>query len=254
MQPIFKVGELCGFNADEAKVQMPDKLVVLNLRHAVGRIEKFLGYGYEVYIRYKGEDFTLCFPECMLHAVEDTYLNRIKVSHQSEIVATGTGMYYKFGDGSMYGMDGKRYRLGVQGISEDTAQEIINRINAIRSHVKNPFEGIVFGGGRDYGKSWLKDWLETERKVVEDIVTNKKMPSFVAPRYVLKMDLDKVYARMPEPESKPESKMTKDRCIKLLEAYRAEREKVANGRKFERCLRESVVNEALERAIELLKG
>lgn len=52
---------------------------------------------------------------------------------------------------------------------------------------------------------------------------------------------------------KEESKMTKERCIKLLESYRAEREKVAKGRKFERCLRDSVVNEAIERAIELLK-
>ncbi|MBO6256219.1 MAG: hypothetical protein J6O49_21670, partial [Bacteroidaceae bacterium] len=71
---------------------------------------------------------------------------------------------------------------------------------------------------------------------------------------VLRVDLGKVYAKMPKPESKPESKMTKERCIKLLEAYRAEREKVAKGRKFERCLRDNVVNEALERAIELLKG
>ena len=52
---------------------------------------------------------------------------------------------------------------------------------------------------------------------------------------------------------KSESQMTKERCIKLLESYRAEREKVAKGRKFERCLRDSVVNEAIERAIELLK-
>lgn len=57
-----------------------------------------------------------------------------------------------------------------------------------------------------------------------------------------------------EQRSASESKMTKARCIKLLESYRAEREKIAKGRKFERCLRDSVVNEALERAIELLKG
>jgi len=49
------------------------------------------------------------------------------------------------------------------------------------------------------------------------------------------------------------SKMTKERCIKLLESYRAERDKVQKGRKFERCLRFDVVNEALEKAIELLK-
>jgi hypothetical protein len=49
-----------------------------------------------------------------------------------------------------------------------------------------------------------------------------------------------------------EGKMSKDRCVKLLQSYRAEREKVKKGRKFERCLRDSVVDEALERAIELL--
>lgn len=51
-----------------------------------------------------------------------------------------------------------------------------------------------------------------------------------------------------------EGKMSKSRCVKLLESYRAERDKVKKGRKFERCLRDSVVDEALERAIELLKG
>lgn len=49
-----------------------------------------------------------------------------------------------------------------------------------------------------------------------------------------------------------DGKMSKSRCVKLLESYRAEREKVKNGRKFERCLRDSIVDEALERAIELL--
>lgn len=215
MQPKYKVGELCGFNADEAKVQMPDKLVVLDLRHAVGRIEKFLGYGYEVYVRYKGEDFTLCFPECMLHAVEDTYLNRLKVSHQVAITATGTDMYFKFADGSMYGMDG-------------------NRKDPSGDQAKRP-DHIVFGGGRDYGKSCLQEIGEALSKLNE---TAKKT------RFSLKVDLGKDYATLPMP---------KQRCIKLLEAYRAEREKVAKGRKFERCLRDSVVNEAIERAIELLK-
>jgi len=50
-----------------------------------------------------------------------------------------------------------------------------------------------------------------------------------------------------------DGKMSKSRCVKLLESYRAERDKVKKGRKFERCLRDSVVDEALERAIELLK-
>jgi len=49
-----------------------------------------------------------------------------------------------------------------------------------------------------------------------------------------------------------DGKMSKDKCVKLLQSYRAERDKVKKGRKFERCLRDSVVDEALERAIELL--
>lgn len=123
-----------------------------------------------------------------------------------------------------------------------------------------------FGGGRvnehDLGEFRAPDYMgilhvsdhshriDTPfQRAIEAI--GKKIPSFVAPRYVLKMDLGNVYAKMPESESKPESKMTKDRCIKLLESYRAEREKVAKGRRFERCLRESVINEALECAIEL---
>lgn len=210
MQPKFKVGELCGFNADEAKVQMPDKLVVLNLLHAVGRIEKFLGYGYEVYIRYKGDDYLLCFPECMLHAVEDTYLNRIKVSHQSGIVATDTGMYFRFADGSMYGMDGKRYVNPIDikfGISEETCKKLTDCMKGIRMAVDN---------------MRVRDFMRAAPLHIDTLV--------------------------------PESKMTKERCIKLLESYRAEREKVAKGRKFERCLRADVVNEALEKAIELLKN
>ena len=210
MDPKFRKGDLCGFNVDEAKIQLPHKLAVLNLTHAVGRIEKFLGYGYEVYVRYKGEDFTLCFPECMLHEVEDTYLNRINVSHQVKITATCTGMYFLFADGSMYGMDGKRYVNPIDikfGISEETCKKLTNCMKGIRM-------------------------------AVDDLRVRDFMRA--APLHIDTL--------------KPESKMTKERCIKLLESYRAEREKVAKGRKFERCLRADVVNEALEKAIELLKN
>ena len=122
----------------------------------------------------------------------------------------------------------------MSGISEETAQELINRINAIRSHT-NPFERIVFGGGRNHGKSCLQEISEALSKLNESA---KKA------RFSLKVDLGKDCATLPMP---------KERCIKLLEAYRAEREKVAKGRRFERCLRDGVVNEAIERAIELLK-
>lgn len=72
-------------------------------------------------------------------------------------------------------------------------------------------------------------------------------------RYVLGIDLGHYYSKIPENKDE-DKKMSKMRCIKLLESYRAEREKVKSGRKFERCLRDNVVDEALERAIELLKS
>lgn len=71
---------------------------------------------------------------------------------------------------------------------------------------------------------------------------------------VLGVDLGCGYAQMPKPkhDDTAEKKMSKDKCVKLLESYRAERAKVKAGRRFDRCLRDSVVDEALERAIELL--
>lgn len=73
-------------------------------------------------------------------------------------------------------------------------------------------------------------------------------------RFILSLDLGCDYAPLPKGgHEASDSKMTKERCIKLLESYRAERDKVQKGRKFERCLRFDVVNEALEKAIELLK-
>lgn len=140
-------------------------------------------------------------------------------------------------------------------VSEDQIMTIPEYIESLIEESKKKFKfdplgilpkPVVCGGCRDYGKSWLMDFEKWNEKIKETLLDPK--------RYSLKVDLGNVYAKMPEPESKPESKMTKDRCIKLLESYRAEREKVAKGRKFERCLRDEVVNEALEKAIELLKG
>ena len=272
MVPKFRKGDLVVLRLQEKVVSdTSSRRIVLKCFGRVGTIENVVNYvfgiDYDVKLSCDGSDYVIRVNEHDLgefHAPDySSMYSAIKKSPVTDCVIRTDGVFYVLKDGSRWNVvtgekvpdfKGEHYRHGEQGVSEDTAQELINRMSAIRNHVKNPFEGIVFGGGRDYGKSWLKDWLETERKVVEDIVANKKMPSFVAPRYVLKMDLDKFYAKMPEPESKPESKMTKERCVKLLEAYRAEREKVAKGRKFERCLRDSVVNEALERAIELLKG
>lgn len=233
---MFNRGDLVKFAPDWL---CTDKMKI-DLRGVIGRIENVTAKGYGVYFRFNGRDYKYEFPAFVLISVVDNVVNRSHVAGQTSVELTKDGLFMKFDDGTMYDFKGERYRPGVQGISEETAQELINRMGAIRSHV-SPFERIVFGGGRDYGKSWLMDFEKLNEKIKEA-------------RYSLKVDLGNVYAKMPEPESKPESKMTKDRCIKLLESYRAEREKVAKGRKFERCLRDDVVNEALEKAIELLKG
>lgn len=237
---MFNRGDLVKFAPDWL---CTDKMKI-DLRGVIGRIENVTAKGYGVYFRVNGRDYRYEFPAFVLISVVDNVVNRSHVAGQTSVELTKDGLFMKFDDGTMYDFKGERYRPGVQGISEETAQRLIDLTQSIRH--TNPFERIVFGGGRDYGKSWLMDFDKWNEKIKESLLDPK--------RYSLKVDLGNVYAKMPEPESKPESKMTKERCIKLLEAYRAEREKVAKGRKFERCLRDDVVNEALEKAIELLKN
>ena len=108
---------------------------------------------------------------------------------------------------------------------------------------------------------WLKGFLnptplkgiteETAKELSDQMASIRKAVNHS--RYVLSIDLGHYYSKIPEKKDE-DKKMSKSRCVKLLESYRAEREKVKKGRQFERCLRDSVVDEALERAIELLKG
>lgn len=218
---MFSRGDLVKF----APEYLCTKEMKIDLRDVIGRIDGATAKGFIVCFRVDGKDYKYEFPSFALFGVTDNVDNRSRVASQTSIEVNKDGLFMKFDDGSMYDFKGERYRPGVQGVSEDTAQELINRVKAICGHV-SPLERIVFGGGRDYGKSWLKDFDKWNEKIKESLLS----------------------------ESKPESKMTKERCIKLLESYRAEREKVAKGRKFERCLRSCVVDEALERAIELLKA
>lgn len=92
---------------------------------------------------------------------------------------------------------------------------------------------------------------ETAKELSDQMASIRKAVNHS--RYILGIDLGHYYSKIPEKKDE-DKKMSKSRCVKLLESYRAEREKVKKGRKFERCLRDSVVDEALERAIELLKG
>ena len=122
---------------------------------------------------------------------------------------------------------------------------------------------------------WLKGFVSPIPLKVITEETTKPMHSFFFSDFAFPMTKDKIeeyekklneYARnimkgvdsaVPGGDkngvSVVDGKMSKSRCVKLLESYRAEREKVKKGRKFERCLRDSVVDEALDRAIELLK-
>lgn len=125
----------------------------------------------------------------------------------------------------------------LKGITEETAKELTDRIIAIRSSVK-PMHSFLFS---DFAFPMTKDKIEEYEKKFNEYARN-----------IMKG----VDAAVPGGDkngvSVVDGKMSKDRCVKLLQSYRAEREKVKKGRKFERCLRDSVVDEALERAIELL--
>lgn len=110
----------------------------------------------------------------------------------------------------------------------------------VRERLCKPFDFFKgFGSGFDY-VNLGKDLTDTAKALKEK-----------------RQDWVRTYHNGIDPltgERVSDKKMTKSRCIKLLESYRAEREKVRKGRKFERCLRDSVVDEALECAIELLKS
>lgn len=107
-------------------------------------------------------------------------------------------------------------------------------------------EKVGTGVGVGFSEEQVSRMIDIMRKIRENFEMRVICTGFPDPNSWIRS--------IEEQRSASESKMTKARCIKLLESYRTEREKIAKGRKFERCLRDSVVNEALERAIEILKG
>jgi len=239
MVPKFRKGDLVVLRLKEIVVSdTSSRRIVLKCFGRVGTIEGVVNYifgiDYNVKLSCDGSDYVIRVNEHDLgefraHDYRDMY-SAIKKSPVADCVIRTDGVFYVLKDGSRWNiMTGEKMPDSSQAIDSVKVRDALH-VPDLSRRIDTPLQGIIEAIG-------------------------KKIPSFVDPnRYVLRVDLGKVYAKMPESESKPESKMTKERCIKLLEAYRAEREKVAKGRKFERCLRDSVVNEALERAIELLKG
>lgn len=238
MVPKFRKGDLVVLRLQEVVVSdTSSRRIVLKCFGRVGTIEDVVNYvfgiDYNVKLSCDGSDYVIRVNEHDLgefHAPDyRSMYSAIKKSPVTDCVIRTDGVFYVLKDGSRWNVvTGEKMPDSSLAIDSIKVRDALH-VSDHSHRIDTPLQRIIEAMG-------------------------KKMPSFVAPRYVLKMDLDKFYAKMPESESKPESKMTKDRCIKLLEAYRAEREKVAKGRKFERCLRDSVVNEALERAVELLKG
>lgn len=235
----FRKGDLVVLRLKEIVVSdTSSRRIVLKCFGRVGTIEGVVNYifgiDYNVKLSCDGSDYVIRVNEHDLgefraHDYRDMY-SAIKKSPVTDCVIRTDGVFYVLKDGSRWNiMTGEKMPDSSQAIDSVKVRDALH-VPDLSRRIDTPLQGIIEAIG-------------------------KKIPSFVDPnRYVLRVDLGNVYAKMPESESKPESKMTKERCIKLLEAYRAEREKVAKGRKFERCLRDSVVNEALERAIELLKG
>ena len=163
--------------------------------------------------------------------------------------------------------DGLEKVDSVKGMSEEQAEKLNDMMRKLRENIRMH---LISTEMPDLN-SWLRSFVEQKpidvkiefadilKKWDERLPLRSGLPKLYIGKFKLNEEalkqMQELLSERPYVVSKPaESKMTKARCIKLLESYRAEREKIAKGRKFERCLRENVVNEALERAIELLKG
>ena len=240
MVPKFRKGDLVVLRLKEIVVSdTSSRRIIFKCFGRVGTIEGivYFAFGVDYDVRVScgdGSEYVVRVNEHDLgefHAPDyRSMYSAIKKSPVIDYEIRTDGVFYVLKDGSRWNVvTGEKMPDSSQAIDSIKVRDALH-VPDLSRRIDTPLQGIIEAIG-------------------------KKIPSFVDPnRYVLRVDLGKVYAKMPESESKPESKMTKERCIKLLEAYRAEREKVAKGRKFERCLRDSVVNEALERAIQLLKG
>ena len=156
----------------------------------------------------------------------------------------------------------------------DPLKDAIDGINKMAASIC--MDAVIRKCFKDIDEIIKRMVLDHDRKIVDSAIRNTELPKIrvdlgvvIPKKDKFKIqDLDMIKLRdmlkMPEFEIDPvhgivikedkKTKMSKERCVKLLERYRAEREKLRNGRRFELCLRQNVVDEALERAIELLKG
>ena len=177
----------------------------------------------------------------------------------SDALGKVTGTIDMGPDGIFYHVDVKLNGMTLNlRMKED---QLLTPLEYLNKKVSECFSNRILPTFNPDRNSWMKDLIEKWEK---EHPLNFD-PAIVFPhRYIFGVDLAKVpLCENPSPvvvgkvkkfaEEAAAKKMSKSRCIKLLESYVAGRAKVKSGRKFERCLRDSVVDDALARAIELLK-
>lgn len=230
MKPKFKAGDLVRFVGKEFEIPSPEGLSVkLDADRFIGKVTGSVdgfpsGTDYFLDVEVYGVTWKVKVKEDQIMSLKDYVCDMVD----------GIAREFSFGDTA------NRLRGLVDGLRKGS--EIRSQKND--SIKKNPIDFFSFG------KKFGSKMLDLDNALVSRFVMD---PS----RYSISIDSGVDYSKMPEPKSVTDThdmKMSKQRCIKLLESYRAEREKVRSGRRFERCLRDSVVDDALERAIELLKG
>lgn len=233
MSPKFKIGDLVKFKEKEFELSSVDGLSVkFDSDKFVGKVTGSIDCG------PKGTEY---FVDVKIHGV--TWNVKVSADQVMSLKDCVCDM-----------MD-SIFKKAAIGMREQTAKELSRLVDGLR---KGPeISSRIIPTVNPEHNSWIKDMIakwEKEHPSFDyaNVLTDPK-------RYVMKVDLGFDYAKNPMPKPQKVNtgavlKMPKDKCIRLLESYRAEREKVRTGRRFERCLRDNVVDEALERAIELLKG
>lgn len=252
MQPKFKVGDVVKVLRGECVVQSPGKRVIYDCKDVVGRIKSIARYCVK---RVLGVD------ECYRYEVDvhfDDVLRTVVVSEDDLVAITLSNVMDLFDvDGIDYGYNGnmvlKLKKKGSDKLGDalkafrDSLMKCFMDIDAI--NVRSMLSAKPFDCKLDL-KSDFPHVHHDPSRIKKTFFDNPFLSDELREK-IHKIGEIAVDAVKKESESQ---KMPKSRCIKLLESYRAEREKVKKGRRFERCLRDSVVDEALERAIELLKG
>ena len=237
----YKIGDLVRFKDDKLEVYS-DKFVTLNfdLSDALGKVTGTIDMGpdgifYHVDVKLNGMTLNLRMKEDQLLSPLE-YLNK-KVSEcfSKRILPTFNPDRNSWMKDLIEKIGKEKYVLKI---------DLGHYYSPLPKEDKNPLQDAL-DALRVREKMAVPCIWPFTNDIIEDM--EKKLQEN-ARRFYMGIDLGG-----PAPAPVHSDKMSKEKCVKLLESYVAERAKVKSGRKFERCLRDSVVDDALARAIELLK-